>query len=277
MNTVFEKKSPSYISGKYFTFFDGFPPMFHAHIELIYVKKGSIRTTIDGVTHTLQEGELCALFPYLPHSYEDSEAEGVLLLVDPGVTAFNNTLLTKKPVRYHTDGRALAPLLERAVYMLKKGKFKTTIGYLNAVIGELLEIMPLEDTPDVASNMVIRILEYCAENFSQPLTLQTVADALFVSPSYVSKIFSQRLKRSFREYINALRMERAKTLLTETALPIGEVMFSCGFSNQSSFNRVFQDFCGCSPREFKRQLTKASLPPETDDKTEAEIHAVIAP
>ena len=228
--------------------------MFHAHLELIYVKKGTIKTTIDGVTHVLQPGELCVLFPYLSHSYEDGEADGYLLLLDPSITAFNNTLLTKKPISYYTNGSALAPLLERAVYMIKKGKTKTATGYLNAVIGELLEVMDLEDAPDVANNMVIKILEYCAENFSQPLTLQTVADALFVSPSYVSKIFSQRLKRSFREYINALRMERAKTLLTETALPIGEVMFSCGFSNQSSFNRVFQDFCGCTPKEFKKCL-----------------------
>lgn len=254
MNTVFEKKSPSYLNGKHFTFFDGFPPMFHAHLEFIYVTKGTIRTTIDGVTHTLQPGELCVLFPYLSHSYEDSEAEGYLVLLDPGITAFNNTLLTKKPMCYHTDGRALAPLLERAVYMIRNQKAKTAIGYLNAIIGELLETLELEDAPDVAGNMVIKILEYCAENFSQPLTLQTVADALFVSPSYVSKIFSQRLKRSFREYINALRMDKAKTLLTETALPIGEVMFACGFSNQSSFNRVFQDFCGCTPKEFKKRL-----------------------
>ena len=72
--------------------------------------------------------------------------------------------------------------------------------------------------------------------------------------SYVSKIFSDKLRYGFREYINSLRINKARALLAESSLPISEIMYACGFSNQSSFNRVFQEFCGCTPREYKNRL-----------------------
>lgn len=253
MNGTFEKKAPSLLQGRHISGFHGYPPMFHAHLEMIYVCKGSISTTVDGQTHQISAGQLCILFPYLTHSYAESpDADLILLLFDPGVTAFTNTLLTKRPICHYTDGQALAPLLDRAVTMLKNGRIKTATGYLNAIIGELLEILPLEDAPDAAGNIAVKVLEYCAEHFSEPVTLKTVADALFISQSYVSKIFSDKLRCSFREYINSLRIERAKTLLREGNRQITDVMFACGFSNQSSFNRVFRKLCGVCPKEYKK-------------------------
>lgn len=255
MNGVFEKKTPSLLQGIRFISFHGYPPMFHTHAELIYVSRGSIQTTVDGENHTLSAGELCVLFPYLTHTYGASpEAEGLILLFDPGVTAFTNTLLTKRPTHHYTDGRFLAPLLDRAVTMLKNENPKTATGYLNAILGELLEVLPLEDAPDATGNMAIRVLEYCADHFQRPITLKTVADALFISQSYVSKIFSHKLRYSFREYINALRIDQAKRLLQETDQPITDVIFACGFNNQSSFNRVFRKLCGVSPKDYKKKF-----------------------
>ena len=83
--------------------------------------------------------------------------------------------------------------------------------------------------------------------------LKSVSDALFVSPSYISKIFAQKLKYSFREYINSLRIHKAKALLADPNRRIVDVMMDCGFQNQSSFNRVFLEICGISPREYQKQ------------------------
>ena len=255
MKGVFEKKEQLYLSGRRVLGFKSWPPMFHIHAELLYVIKGCIRTTVDGKVHILQEGELLVLFPYLPHSYDNApDAEAIIILFDPMVLSFDNTLLTKKPACHYTDGRAFFPMLDRAATLLNQGKIKTAMGYLNAVLGELLEIMTLVDADTNAGDTAVKILEYCTEHFAEDITIKSVADALYISQSYVSKIFSNKLKYSFREYINFLRINKAKSLLQHSDKRIVDVMFECGFQNQSSFNRIFRSYCGISPKEYKNRL-----------------------
>lgn len=255
MQSVFEKRPSNLLYANQVHGFEGFPPMFHSHGELLYVVSGSLNITIDGKNYLLREGQISVLFPYLTHSYQSApEADVLFFLFDPSVIAFTNTMLTKHPVSPIMDGKPYATMLLRAMELLKMQKFKTAAAYLNAVLGEFLEIAQLTDAPEIFGSTAVKILEYCSEHFFEPITLKSIADALFISQSYVSKIFSDKLRYSFREYINSLRINKAKNLLAESALPISEVMFSCGFNNQSSFNRVFQEFCGCTPREYKKRL-----------------------
>ncbi len=255
MNGIFEKQTHFGMKGTRFTDFVGYPPMFHIHGELIYVTKGSIETTVDGLSHRLEAGELCVLFPYLTHSYTaTAEAEGILLLFDPDITSFTSILLNKKPVHHYTDGRTLAPLLDRAVTMLKKGNIKTATGYLNAVIGELLDVLRLEDAKDVSKDIAVKILDYCTTHYQENISVKSVSDALYISQSYVSKVFAETFKYRFREYINQLRVQNAKELLQNSNMRIVDVMYACGFQNQSSFNRVFRSCCGISPREYKNSI-----------------------
>ena len=141
-------------------------------------------------------------------------------------------------------------MLERTVELCEAGKIKTALSYLNAVLGELLELLTLEERND-AGGITTQILAYCAEHFSEDISVKTLADALYISQSYVSKVFSQKLGYSFREYINALRVHKAQTLLRGSDQKILQIMTECGFQNQSSFNRVFLEITGLSPRDYR--------------------------
>lgn len=251
---IYEKRSPAYLKGWHGTGFRGYPLMFHHHAELIYVVRGSISVTVEGETFTLRERELFVLFSSLAHSYQEApDAQVILMLFDPSVTAFTKTLLYQKPVCPVIDGAPFAPMLERAVVLLHRNRPKTAAAYLNAVLGEFLECVDLDPMPKDNRNMTARIMEYCTEHFTEAISLKQVADALLISQSSVSKFFSDRLQYGFRDYINDLRIEQVKTLLQETDQPITEVMYACGFTNQSTFNRVFRAACGCSPRAYRQQ------------------------
>ncbi len=252
MKGIFEKKEHFGVKGHRIKGFWGYPPMFHTHGELIYVIKGSLPTVVDGKEHLLREGELCLLFPYLTHSYENApHAEVLLILFDPEVMAFDRLLLTQKPTCHYIAGEEFYPMLDRAVTLLAEKKVKTALGYLNAVIGELLERLPLEVADRLSGDSTTRILAYCAEHFAEEITVRQMAEKLYISESYISKIFSEKLKYGFREYINALRIDKAKSLLEHSDKKIVDVMYECGFRNQSSFNRIFRSLCGVSPREYK--------------------------
>lgn len=253
MKSIFEKKDYFELHGLSVSGFRGYPPMFHTHGELIYVVKGSINICVDGKPHVLKEGELSVVFPYLPHSYDDApDAEALIILFDPLATAFDNTFLTKKPISYYADGSAFYSMLSRAIDLMNNGKNKTAMGYINAVIGEFLETTSMENSDNTAEDATTKILIYCAEHFTENITIKSVSEALYLSPGYVSKIFSQKLKFGFREYINALRVNMAKSLLKKPEKRITDIMLSCGFVNQSSFNRVFRDICGVSPKDYRK-------------------------
>lgn len=253
MNAVFEKKEYFQLSASRVTGFRGYMPMFHPHGELLYVTEGTIPVTVDGKSHLLKAGEMLVLFPYLTHSYEDApEASALILLFDPKETAFDNTLLTTKPVCCHTEATSLLPLMDRAVEMVKRNRPKTAMAYVNALLGELLELLVLEPHNGPSGDMTVQLLSYCAQHFTEDLTVSTLAARLYISESYVSKLFSRQLGCSCREYLNKLRIQKAQNLLEATDLPIGQIMAECGFQNQSSFNRVFRELCGISPREYRK-------------------------
>ncbi len=259
MKGIFERKEHFGLMARKIKGFIGYPPMFHTHCELLYVIKGSVKTVIDGKEKLLQAGELAFLFSYLTHSYEDApDAEVIVLLFEPGNTLFTRTLLSKQPSIPFINGKAFAPILERIVVLEAEGKVKTATGYLNAVIGELLELLTLGESKAMESDVCVKVLAYCSEHFNREITVRSVAEALYISQSYVSKIFSDKLRYGFREYINALRIDQAKALLEQTERRIEDIMFECGFKNQSSFNRIFQARCGLSPREYRKSLSQRS-------------------
>ena len=258
MKAVFQKTDDFGLIAKRIKNFKGFPPMFHSHLELIYIIKGEIAMTVDGNSRTLREGEMSVLFPYLIHSYEHSpNAEIFMLLFEPQmVEPFENELATKKPIcPFLSDAEDFESSFHRITYLAEKDNevsFKTACAHLQALIGELLMRIPLCDVEKIEENMTKPILRYCAEHFSdEDISIKKIADALYISQSYVSKVFSGKLKYGFREYINELRISKAKELLRKTDMKIVNVMLECGFKNQSSFNRIFGEICGVSPKEYR--------------------------
>lgn len=257
MDGIYEKREYFQLICRRFHGFRGYIPMFHPHGELVYVREGSVQLTVDGASRRLEAGELAVIFPYLTHSYENAPDSSVtILLFDPASTAFDNTLLQNKPKCFYTRAGDLAALLERAVDMHNAEKTKTAMAYLNAVLGELLELLPLQKREGDADDMIVQLMVYCAEHFAEDITVKDVAQALFISESYVSKLFAQKLKCSFRAYINTLRVNKAQTLLRDTEKKILQIMTACGFRNQSSFNRVFLELTGASPKAYRQANQK---------------------
>jgi len=263
MKGAFEKKDEFDLIAKHIKGFRGFPPLFHLHCEVLFVINGEVNMTIDGYERTLRTGEISTVFPYVVHSYVSSpDAELYMLLFNPGkLDAFESDLLQKKPILpYIPNGEHFFPLFERVCELAQEEdtvKRKTAMSYLCALVGELLCTMPLCDVDSTSENMIKPILLYCSDHFAdEDISIKKIADELYISTSYVSKVFSTKLKYGLREYVNELRISKAKDLLSKTDLKIIDVMLECGFRNQSSFNRVFLETCGMSPSKYRRKKEK---------------------
>ena len=100
-----------------------------------------------------------------------------------------------------------------------------------------------------------RVMAYINEHYAQPLTLDEIADAFFISKSYLSHEFVRYTNTSVYEYIQFRRICGAK-LLIASGVTLTDAAFQCGFNSYSSFLRTFRKTAGISPTDFQRNLGK---------------------
>ena len=97
-----------------------------------------------------------------------------------------------------------------------------------------------------------KVLDYIDENCCrESISLNEVASAVNMSANYFSAIFSQKMQKTFVEYLTGKRMERAKKLLRETDKSSGEIAQEVGYKDPHYFSYVFKKNMGCSPREYR--------------------------
>jgi two-component system response regulator YesN len=88
------------------------------------------------------------------------------------------------------------------------------------------------------------------------VTLDEVAACVYLSPSYFSKVFKQEMEMSFNTYLNYIRIEMSKKLLSDPSIAIVDISNLVGFEDQSYFSKVFKKMTGLSPKKFREQGKK---------------------
>ena len=118
----------------------------------------------------------------------------------------------------------------------------------------------LEERRLVSRDPVARALEYIDNNLSNfNLNVNDVCSEISLNRSSFSVKFMERMHLSPSEYIRNRRHSRARKLLTETTLPIGEVGSQCGFPDRSSFCRFFKSYPDCeAPSEYRKKYMSCS-------------------
>ncbi len=118
------------------------------------------------------------------------------------------------------------------------------VGYLNH---GPLPCPPSEGQP---SDMIEKTLNYLQANYTRKVTLTEVANHVYLSPSYFSKIFKKELGSSFNTYLNELRVEQGKKLLLSD-MRIADIATSVGMDGQSYFTKVFKKVTGMTPNTYR--------------------------
>lgn len=98
-----------------------------------------------------------------------------------------------------------------------------------------------------------RAVEYVKEHYAEPLSSEQVARVAGFTRTYFSKLFRERERTTFEEYVQSLRVERAKQLLADTDLNVRRVAELSGFSSPQYLWRVFQRTLSTTPRAYREQ------------------------
>lgn len=105
---------------------------------------------------------------------------------------------------------------------------------------------------------LVKVYEYSIQNFSKKISLNEVASVAGMNPAAFCRYFRNKMRKTYAEFVNELRINNACNLLRNSNETIAFVCFETGFNNLSNFNRQFKEIIGKSPSEYRKFLNLES-------------------
>ena len=235
---------------------------------LIYGKRGLL---IKNNFYKLEKGDLILISPGILHkTLDDSPSEYKRIVINFPKKIIENIMqdseayknFAKKDAIIIRDSatsdfaRDATSLLESVVWNddKKPGQFESllmTILYkfiYFLVSGE--NILPSTKDNEKKHELISDILEYINRNYTANITLAELSMHFYMSEFHLCRCFKKSMGRTIVEYINYLRIEKAKQMLSESKKPIKEIAKICGFNTTAHFNHLFKEYEKVSPTQF---------------------------
>lgn len=233
----------------------------HTRFEIIVPAEGRVSVQLDRKQYEVLPGEMLVVFPGVLHRFDPSQSSRGLMLafyaeIFPERGDTLSQMQPNKPVvNIGTMDDDVAYCLKRLGMMENSLPVDEALAnaYLTLLFTHLTPVLELSRSDPAASkDLLYRAMKYMSQHLAQPLNLKETARALGVNSYYLSHVLSERIHMGFRAYLNTMRIDRARRYLRLTTWPVEEVSSACGFGTLRTFDRVFQEYCGCTPREFRK-------------------------
>jgi len=258
----------------------------HNEIELNFVLTEPVTFQIGGRRTIVPPGQLMVFWAAIPHQLVDPACKDIYYVATIPLNMFLRFELPKPMVQATLHGQILTANTE-SVLAAAESRFDTWIAdiksqeslRLQAMILELQSLLlriwtvtKLPDKPIEAQSLrmlrqadvsaVERIAAYLAMNYTQPLTVDQISDAVGLASGYAMTLFRNVFGQTMIENLLDHRLAHAQRLLISTDEQILTIAYESGFGSLSRFNTVFKQHCNCSPRQYRKLYREASLPTE---------------
>ncbi len=228
-------------------------PHWHIESELIFAEKGSAEVMADNDLYGLSEG-YCVFIRSGAVHYIKAESDSVISVMKIDSQLISAEFGTLAPV---------CPLLERKYDVseaFEKIRQEISNGekYYEVICSGLAlaltaEIFRNEKTSSSeissGSGAYKKLLRIISERFAD-ITFDEAAEIMCFSKPYFSKYFRRMSGMTFSEYLNIVRVSEAVKMLSKGNMSAGETAVAAGFGTIRSFNRVFKQYTGFTPREL---------------------------
>ncbi|KKI90240.1 hypothetical protein WQ54_19875 [Bacillus sp. SA1-12] len=236
---------------------------YHDHFQILYALDGEGEMNLDGKNYNFCKDQMVLIVPNSIHSIHATSPLTVLVLAfsqDAFGTLLNNGLLQALQ-----DGSLFYDLnMARASevrQLLRKMLFEQTsydslcILALPVYLSELLLILVRLQTEEVSYDLndmrAIQIRDYLDRNYFETITAESLSLKFELTPRYINTIFKTKFHETPLQYLQKIRINRAKMMLIETDLEIVSICFEIGYETLSPFYRSFRNLVGVSPHKFR--------------------------
>lgn len=244
-----------------------FPSHMHNEVEMLYVFEGEQGIEINDRSVTVGKGCCAVIFPNIQHSYiktndnteSGDEYRSVMIFLPPYILydAFPSLLKTL-PENCIVEPQNIS---EDAILAFNKIIGETIpaarIGWAQIILGNIapyLKAAKLDAGADSAA--ISKLMNYISTNFQNSISLEILSDALGMSKSQISHIFSTKIRINLRSYVGILRSEYAARLMRTSNDSLSHIASQSGFDSLRTFNRVFREVYGLTPSQFRSNIRK---------------------
>ncbi len=220
--------------------------------QLLYTVKGEGKCYIYGHEYSIKKGDILFHPPYVEHDYFAAEGNWESMYITfggSGVKDFFNYSMTLWTDLHDFD---FLKHYEK-LYRLKKENAYTELSVeLYRSLIELKEqVFFLENGTQRSRDKVELALKMIREN--PAITVATLSEKLHISKEHFCRIFKAYMGYRPTEYMNNLKLEYAKNLLTNLDYTINQVAQMVGYKDISYFGKMFKQTFGCTPGEYREQ------------------------
>ena len=238
------------------------PRHLHPHARFVLVLAGSVTEVRGEETHRYESSTLLFRSAGEPHSYLISKSGATCLIVDVEETWYARA-------RQHAPVLTASAAFRRGfvVHLAHRlhGEFRQRDEVSRLVIESIALGMLAE-----ASRRVARAAEgpkpawlqqaraLVEEHFAEPLPLTSVAQRVGVHPVHLSRTFRRFYQTTFAGYVRHVRIEFARRELAASSASLSTIAAAAGFCDQSHFSRLFKQYTGVTPAEYRLALNPPS-------------------
>ena len=246
----------------------------HKCYEFIHIIQGQLIYKVEETDYMLTEGDVIMTKPEEIHSFSFPKEccyQREFLHLYPGflkrfpeITAFLNerrsgyfNRIPAELVKKYGIDKIFRGIEEQCAEPDEETDFMV-LTYALQLVSKLRQIMKKEmpQKQEVITNKKANVVsKYIDSNYMDDININTISNAVFMSPAYACRIFKKETGMTIKAYLNLRRVTSAKNLIME-GQKTTSILEKCGFNDYSTFYRLFKKCTGMTPNEFKHMHDK---------------------
>jgi beta-xylosidase/AraC-like DNA-binding protein len=260
----------------------------HINTQIVHVGENDHPFSSDYQFYFLQRGTITITFHEKQETYTLNKQDIILIPPNTDITCsslHSNTLISVRIDKSYID--SILPLQHELVCNSQKTNnpayealaellLKICSSYYNneteqsgtiALIYELTILLQQNFTHKMQGDMnmdadfrnierIRSISEYLHTHYYQSLSLNTLSDAMYLTPQYLSKFIKKNFNATFTSYLTDIRLEHAVSELLHTNHSVTTIALGNGFPNIAAFNRIFRQKYEVSPTTYRQKHTE---------------------
>lgn len=204
----------------------------------------------------------------LVQKVRSGNGESVSQVLKDILKCVNECKLDKESIRkFYWNAINMIYTLPAAMKLDEEGRLNRGITEIFGILEQCESVMELNGIlEELAVNMANRInsfnrktinstlqkaMDYINRNYSEPITLNEVAEHTYVSIYYLSRMFTKELGKNYVDYLNEVRIEKAKEYLRDSGYKTYEIAELVGIKDAHYFSKLFKKYTGVTPSEYK--------------------------
>lgn len=230
----------------------------HENIELLFIVKGTGTLFSDGRRFSVREGDTVAVNSLELHFTEADDCLCYYVIIpDRGYMKVNSIDTSRLSLSHIISSRESGEMFLKIAELyasdepLREAKLKAVLLDLIILLADRFTSDEKAAPPSKSLSRMKLIISYINEHLSERISADDVASAAALSKYHFLREFKKLTGMTLVSFINNLRCEKARSLLSSGEMSVSEVCTSCGFDNASYFTRVFRENAGMTPSEYR--------------------------